>query len=234
VDYLAANAYLDAYAHQRSAAGHRTVAVNWDAWRDVGMGVDTPVPEELAEQKRRKLAGGIPTASGIDAFARVLHSVLPQVVVSARAPAQWIAAEVGPQPVSLRAAADPGAAGPPRSGHVRSRSLPSAYLAPRDEVERQVAAVWEELFGIEGIGVDDRFFDLGGHSLLAIRIVARLKADLHAELSLNEFFETPTVAGIAALVRRSNSGASLDDMVAGLSDKEVERLLAEKSGPVTS
>ena len=49
------------------------------------------------------------------------------------------------------------------------------YLAPRSEVERSIAIVWQEVLQVEKVGVYDNFFDLGGHSLLMVRVQSRLQ-----------------------------------------------------------
>lgn len=58
--------------------------------------------------------------------------------------------------------------------------------------------IWSDLLGIDGIGVDDDFFELGGHSLLAVRVLARVRAELSASLSLDDLLRTPTVRAVAA------------------------------------
>jgi acyl carrier protein len=73
----------------------------------------------------------------------------------------------------------------------------AAYLAPRTPLEEEIAALWRELLGVEGLGVEDDFFDLGGHSLLATRILARLGDDFGVDIPLQALFEAPTVAGLA-------------------------------------
>ncbi|WP_152364924.1 phosphopantetheine-binding protein [Microlunatus speluncae] len=72
-------------------------------------------------------------------------------------------------------------------------------LRPRTATEVIVAAVWEEVLGIEGVGLDDDFFELGGHSLLVMRTVARLREQLKVDLRVRDFFSHPTVAAQAAL-----------------------------------
>jgi amino acid adenylation domain-containing protein len=112
------------------------------------------------------------------------------------------------------AAAAPGSLRDERAGEPASQSrrhLETAYVAPRDDGERQVAEIWQRLLGIAPIGVEDDFFELGGHSLLATRMVAALRQDLGVELSLREVIAAPRVGSIAAAVadrRRQQGGAA--------------------------
>jgi amino acid adenylation domain-containing protein/FkbM family methyltransferase len=70
------------------------------------------------------------------------------------------------------------------------------YVAPRNPVEEELAAMWSEILGVEGIGVEDNFFLLGGHSLLATQAISRIREAFHVQLPLRSIFETPTVAGL--------------------------------------
>jgi amino acid adenylation domain-containing protein len=74
--------------------------------------------------------------------------------------------------------------------------------APRTEMERLVAGVWEQTLGHRPIGRTDRFFDLGGDSLIATRVVGRLVAALQTRISVKTLFATPTVAGMAQTLDR--------------------------------
>ena len=84
----------------------------------------------------------------------------------------------------------------------RSLARLAVYAAPENDLERQVAGIWEEVLRVDGIGREDNFFDLGGHSLLAFRIVSQIRARLHVDLPLVTVFERPTVSGLAAAVDR--------------------------------
>jgi thioesterase domain-containing protein len=81
------------------------------------------------------------------------------------------------------------------------------YIAPRDPLETQLTATFEELLGVHGIGVRDNFFELGGHSLLAVKLVARIGAYLGVPLPLAPLFEQPTVEHLAAVIREQYLGA---------------------------
>ncbi len=84
-------------------------------------------------------------------------------------------------------------------------------VAPRDETERRIAAIWEELLGRRPVGLDDDFFELGGHSLLAARAAARITQEftqeLAARLPVAALFEAPTVAMLAEHLRRGVKSA---------------------------
>ncbi len=97
----------------------------------------------------------------------------------------------------------------PSAGHVRPR-IDTPYVEPGTDLERQLAAIWSDLLGIDRVGVHDNFFDLGGHSLLGIRFLSRLEAGLGVELSLRALFEAPTVAALAVEVAelRSRGGTA--------------------------
>jgi hypothetical protein len=98
------------------------------------------------------------------------------------------------------------------NGKIDRRALPApevtrpelerAYLAPRDDLERDLVRIWEDVLGVQPVGVRDSLYELGGHSLLVARLFARVESDLGRDgrgeladgtLSLGKFFRSPTV-----------------------------------------
>jgi len=74
--------------------------------------------------------------------------------------------------------------------------------APRDDVERRLAALWEEVLNVRPIGVNESFFDLGGHSLLTVRLMARVESEFGRRLPLSTLFRGGTIAVLADALRR--------------------------------
>jgi acyl carrier protein len=98
-----------------------------------------------------------------------------------------------------------------RNGKVERRELPDPgaqrpelvvrYVAARTEAEAALVQIWEEVLGLDQVGVEDNFFDLGGHSLLATQVISRVREALHTELPLRTLFEAPTIAGLSERIR---------------------------------
>jgi amino acid adenylation domain-containing protein/non-ribosomal peptide synthase protein (TIGR01720 family) len=76
--------------------------------------------------------------------------------------------------------------------------LESAYVAPRNETEQTITAIWEKVLRIDRIGVHDNFFDLGGDSILSLQIIARIN-QAGLQLTLRQIFEHQTVAELATV-----------------------------------
>ena len=80
----------------------------------------------------------------------------------------------------------------------------SLYTAPSTDDELILASIWQELLGIERIGVHDNFFELGGHSLLAMRLIAQVRDKFGVELSVKDLFKYPTVSAQAGFIGLSS------------------------------
>ncbi len=99
------------------------------------------------------------------------------------------------------------------NGKVDRRALPApetgrraeeAYVPPRTETERALSTAWQEVLGVERVGVNDNFFDLGGNSLLLLRLFSKLRAAKKMDLLLVDLFEHPTIGALTRhLTRRA-------------------------------
>jgi len=84
-----------------------------------------------------------------------------------------------------------------------SRNLDDNFVAPRTELEEELADIWAEVLQVERVGINHDFFDLGGHSLLATRLIFRLREHFHVDLPLRALFEAPTIATLAPVIVQS-------------------------------
>ena len=197
--YAAANAFMDAFTQYRNQRGGANwISVNWDEWR---------LSESTGtEEGARGLAQfALTPVEGGEAFGRVLSlRGAGQIVVStgdlqARIN-QWVKLEGLRENVTAAAERKPTATRYPRP------TLQNAYVAPGTPIEQKIAEVWQDLLGIEQVGMHDNFFELGGHSMLGIQLVARVKAQFKANISIATLFEGPTVQSLAGIISQRDSG----------------------------
>jgi hypothetical protein len=107
------------------------------------------------------------------------------------------------------------------SVHNRPDSLDD-FVPPGDEIERFIVTTWQELLGIEPIGIHDDFFKLGGHSLLGTQVLARVRERFKINLSLRIIFEAVTPAELAQHVRLMSWASSSTSPPSALEREEIE------------
>ncbi|SDY22717.1 type I polyketide synthase [Nitrosomonas sp. Nm58] len=187
IDYCAANAYLDAVAHAAyRASPFPVISINWDSWREVGMAANMAMPDGV----------GIAPKEGAEVFERIVSSQRrAQVIVSTldlHTRLSQTQEELVAQPFAFAPAV--------RVGRFPRPALQTLFRSPESELEKHIAEVWQSLLGMESIGMDDNLFELGGDSLLGIQLLSRVRASFAVDLHPADFFRSPTIAGLAALV----------------------------------
>ncbi|NNB87043.1 type I polyketide synthase [Corallococcus exiguus] len=196
----AAHAGMDAVAaRQARLGGTRWYTVDWDVW-GVGEGFR---PDAV-----------IPPAEGF----RLLRALLTQPT-GGRFLASLGSLEARRQ--VARDGASASRAGGSASGKHPRPPLANAFVAPRDETEEKVAALWQDLLGLESVGITDNFFELGGHSLLGVQLLSRIREAFQVELSMRALFESPTVEVMTvAIVEASASQLDPEALEAMLAELE--------------
>jgi KR domain/Phosphopantetheine attachment site len=186
VDYSAANAFLDAYALQHPPQ-RKIISINWNMWRDVGMGANIKVPAHLQKRRERELRLGIGPEDGKEAFARILEGSFPQVIVSPGELGINGYKEPEADPVELAAKVSPHMSRRPRP------NLSTGYVNPGNSRERAIAELWQELLGVDRVGIHDNFFELGGNSSLVPSVISRIRSAYAVALPAAGVIENPTV-----------------------------------------
>jgi acyl carrier protein len=116
------------------------------------------------------------------------------------------------------------------SGKVDRKLLPAPGLdsfrdkiesvAPRNELERQITNIWQEVLGIDDVGgVNQSFFEIGGNSILIIKIVEQLKELLQQDIALVDLFRYPTIGELACHFAREDKGPESSDLASNRSIK---------------
>lgn len=97
---------------------------------------------------------------------------------------------------------------------ISERSLEDNFVPPCDELELQLARIWEDILNVHPIGVQDNFFDLGGHSLLAVHLIAQIQKQFERKLPLVTLFQCPTIEYLASILRQQPDSQSWSPVVA--------------------
>ena len=159
--------------------------------------VDDAVALALERPTGPQLSAFISPAGERMPDASVLRQLLRQSLPEPLIPQVFIERRVLPRSPSGKA--DRGAL--QRQAEVAVRP-DTAASQPRDRYELQLVRLWEELLGVDRVGIRDDFFALGGHSLLAVRLLQGVEDLFAVDIPLASLFQESTVAGLAETVRR--------------------------------
>ena len=108
--------------------------------------------------------------------------------------------------------------------------LPQRTTTVRTTTEVMLADIWQEVLRLPRVSATDSFFALGGHSLQAMRLISRIRDITGVELSLRQFFETPSIEKLAVVI---NQGArkgvqALPDLLVQPRDEQVPLSMAQE------
>ncbi|MCP4654603.1 MAG: acyltransferase domain-containing protein, partial [bacterium] len=200
----AADLYLSAYASRDRAA-----AVSW---RSLAWGV--PVTGASRGE-------GLSSHLGATALAGLVDCPeLTRVLVTHRPPAAMAGAWNRLPDTRTAGASGAGGAG-------------DGYVAPDTEQEKTVAGIWQEVLGIERVGLHDNFFELGGDSLIATQIHSRIRETFKIKMPVEKLFELPTLEAQARAVaeilaeKDQRQHEEIMAVLTELSDEEAEQALLE-------
>lgn len=146
----------------------------------------SPVERALDET----IARGITVAEGQEAWRRLRRTEPPTEVVVSSLDLHALKLQADALALAANVSAEEGS-------RFERPSLETPFAAPQSEMEREIQELWQDLLGIDGLGIDDDFFALGGHSLIAVRLFSRLRSEYGKSYAISLLFEAPTVRALA-------------------------------------
>ena len=188
--YAAANSFMDAFVQRMNLIQNCSwISINWDGWNFNAENINN----QSGGQDLVDLA--ISPTEGLEALQRILSlSAINQVIVSISPLEErlkkWVKFETVDIANNLKN----------KETQYTRPDLSNLYLAPQNEIEEKLVIIWQDVLGIEQIGVNDNFFELGGHSLKATSLVSRIHKGLGIELPLLKVFQTPTIKELAQYI----------------------------------
>ena len=209
-DYCAANSFLDAFAHSLRSKAQPCLSVNWDTWRNVGMAQRAPATSGDHGDQESASARGIYRSDGLSMLALLLSTTLPQTIVCGSDLVPRLKHELEPGahapaeiPLNISVA-------PANAAHSRPE-LFTPYVVAETPEQIAIAEVWQEVLGVDRVGLDDSLFELGGDSVVAIQVSQRLEEVLGVPVPPVQIFSATTVRALAATLQRTQpqSGADL-------------------------
>lgn len=177
--YCAANAFLDALAHETTNKYFPTIAINWDVWKELPLVVDENIADDIANLIQLDMQKGMATAQALEALLLAIAANKRQVIVTTR----------------------------PEIKNFVLRRLQKKKMANicKTALHETLCRMWQNILKVEDISVYDNFFALGGHSLLAIDLIAQIKTFLNIEIPLHTIFEAPTIYEFAEKVEEERN-----------------------------
>ncbi|WP_018753418.1 type I polyketide synthase [Paenibacillus sanguinis] len=208
--YSAANLFVDHYVHRHNSEGVvRWISVNWDFWL-----FEKDETKQGAYFGKSATEFAMTPEEGLTVLEALLNGCEDSQILISTADLearldQWI--QVEPRDAEI-------AYIPHTVGHARP-SLSNPYVEARDELEQQIASIWENVLGFQKIGIKDDFLELGGDSVKVVSVISAIHKKVNADIPLHEFFECSTIEKLADFIRQ-NRKAELYEEIQPIAKKE--------------
>ena len=199
--------FLGRIDHQIKIRGHRIELGEIESVLEEAPEVARCVVIDFEQSGVKKLAAYFVTAPGMDLPSGKVREFIRTRVPEYMVPAIFI--ELEAIPVTANGKVDRRALPKPKMDEVNSEV---AYVEPESPLEKQLAALWVEVLGVNKVGINDNFFQLGGDSISSIHVIA-LAGKQGLQISPRQMFEHQTVGEMAQALE----GSGLDDAVGSVS-----------------
>ena len=206
VAYNAGHEFLDVYAQYKRRNGENAYVINWNDWHGVGISGEAAKTHSYriknSDVSFDKLLS-IEPREGIYSLLAILESKHPHVIVSAydvKELQHFINTLNFSDIIEEPSARQTGA------GRRTRDELSTEYVKPATTLQQQLAGVFEEIFRVEQVGIDDDFFELGGDSIKAISAISIMQRKYNLDMPVTTFFEKRTIRNMTAYLEGNMAG----------------------------
>lgn len=193
IDYAAANSGLSAFATADLFDSNASISISWNTWKDTGMAVNRKTPQDITFLNR---GNDISSEQGKDIFLKALKSGYSHIIVSNYKLEQHDFM-IKQHQQNIMA--------PTTKTSREMLTISNDYTAPQNSTEEQLVNLWQNILGIESVGVEDDFFDIGGHSLNALQVIDKTNKLFKKALSIQHLYKYPTVRELSVLLNETNT-----------------------------
>lgn len=211
-DYMAANAYLDAYEAYRNRLGLKTVTINWTGWKEIGMSVDLGVNVDATFKQ-------ILTTDALRCFHYIFHHNVHRVLIGEFNSQSEILRHLDEKRIPFYVSAEvekylTEQFDVKQVVNDRREKGEDFVLCGREsgeftKLEREVGEVWHNILGYSQISVLDNFFELGGDSIKAVQMMLRINYLVNNE----DIYQYPVLEEFCKLIenRQFNNTENFTD-----------------------
>ncbi|WP_193197121.1 type I polyketide synthase [Nostoc sp. MG11] len=199
--YPAAHLFADAFIYKHNQRNIIPwISVNWDNW------LTSELAAELATKPEISTDLFMTSKQGLEVFERILSiKKINQIIVSITDLQARIERWIQPKKVFHKENC--------QQLYLRP-NLSNNYIAPRNKIEQKIADIWQEILGIQQIGIYDNFIEIGGDSLLSIQIAARANKEC-LRFTNQHLLEYPTIAQLAEIASSTKAVVAEQGIVQG-------------------
>lgn len=215
-DYSAANAYMDSFSACRNKAGLKTVAINWPAWKEIGMAYDFNIDFDkeifipVETQKALNIMGKI--------LSKKIDSIIPTGIdyknleeIKYKLPF----ALSGRIEQAMRKFKTSGNSDDNQVKESISITIKGKSMEKVTSTEKSLAQIWSKILGLDEVNVNDKFQSLGGDSILATELLKAMEAEFPGMVDIADIFSYPTIASMALYIDGINSTNHQGEVVSG-------------------